>query len=197
MHVLTRRPQCCQGKNQEGQTEEEVTDIAVLLLIDKDNTYEKGRIGQVANVKRHTRRHNPCCQGCTNVSTHNDRNSLCQRQQSCIDERHCHYGSCGRRLYTGRNKHTRQHTSKTIGSHGAKDVSQLRTRHLLKGFTHRLHTIHQECQRAQKRENYPDRHNIFIKLFYFSTIFRTFVAPKTLCLWNNKSKSVAKIIKNL
>ena len=79
MHILTSDTQSGQRKNQEGQTKEEVTNITVFLLVYQDNTHKKGRIGQAANVERHTCRHNPCRQCGTDISTHNNWDSLCQR----------------------------------------------------------------------------------------------------------------------
>ena len=156
MHVLTCLAQHGQGKDEEGQTEQEVADVAVLLLINQDDADEESRIGQVAHVERHTCRHNPSRQRRTDVGTHNHRDGLCQRQQTGIDKRHRHHRGSRRRLHTGCHQRTCQHTRKAIGGHGSEDVSQLRTRHLLQRFTHRFHTEHQQCQRAQQRENNPD-----------------------------------------
>ena len=156
MHVLSRLAQDGQCEHQESNAKQEVADIAVLLLVDEDNTNEEGRIRQTTDVERHTCRHNPCRQRRTDVGTHNDRDGLSQRQQSSIHKRDGHHRRSGRGLYRSRHQRTSQHTGKTVGGHSSQDVSQLWTRHFLECLTHGLHAEHQQSQRAQKREKYPN-----------------------------------------
>ena len=158
MHLRSRHAEGSQTQQQEWQTKQEVADISVFLQIDQDDTHEEGRIDSTGDVERHTSWHNPCRQRGSDVSTHNDRDGLSQRQEPGIHKRDCHHRRCCRRLDRCRYQHTCQHTCKTIGSHCTKDVSQLRTRHLLQGFTHWLHTKHQKGEWTQKLKNNPNRH---------------------------------------
>ena len=94
VHLSSRHAQCAQTKNEKGQTEEEVTDITILLQIDEHDTQEECRIDHIGNVERHTCRHNPGRQRRTDVGTHDNRNGLRQREQSRIHKRDGHHRGC-------------------------------------------------------------------------------------------------------
>ena len=82
------------------------------------------------------------------MGTHDDADGLDEREQSGVDEGDGHQCSGSRTLHGCGYKHTGEHTGETVGGHSTKDVSQLRTRHLLQGFAHRLHTEHQQRERT-------------------------------------------------
>ena len=92
----------------------------------------------------------------TDVGTHNDGNGLYEGKQACIHKGNRHQRGSSRTLYGSGDEHTRENARETVGGHSAKDMTQLRTSHLLKGFTHGLHTEHEERERTQKFENNPD-----------------------------------------
>ena len=58
------------------------------------DTYKESRIDSGCDVERHAGRHNPSRQRRTDVGTHDDRDSLCQRQQASIHKRYGHHRRC-------------------------------------------------------------------------------------------------------
>ena len=139
-----------QSQKQERDTKEEVADIAIALLINKDDTYQEGWIHSAGDIEGHTCRHNPCREGRTDIGTHNDRDGLRQREQTGIHKRHGHHCGGGGRLHGGCDECTRQHPRETVSGHRAKDMTQLWTRHLLQRLTHGLHTEHEKRKGAQE-----------------------------------------------
>ncbi len=77
VHLRSRLLEHTQRKEQERQAEEEVSNVAVLSRLDKDDGYQEGRPYQIGNVEGEAGRHDPCAHGGTDVGTHNNGNSLC------------------------------------------------------------------------------------------------------------------------
>ena len=72
MHLGTRHSERTQSQQQEGQTEEEVTDIPVFLQVDQDDAQEEGGIDGRSDVKRHTGRHDPRRKRRSDIGAHDD-----------------------------------------------------------------------------------------------------------------------------
>ena len=136
MHVNAGLAQGAKSEEQESYTEEEITDDAAFLHVDEDDADEEGRIDEVGNVERESERHDPSGQRGSDVCTHDDGYGLGKCEQACVHKRNGHQrGSCTR-LHGGGDEHTRQHACETVGGHGAKDVTQLRSGHFLKALAH-------------------------------------------------------------
>ena len=95
IHLLTRQSQSGQSQEQQAQSEEEVTDIAVLLHIDEDDTQEESDVGHDTDIERRTQGDDPCRERGTDIGTHNHGDSLRQGEQSGINKRNSHHG-CSR-----------------------------------------------------------------------------------------------------
>ena len=96
VHRLTRRTQHDQREEHEGGAEEEVAHIAVLFLVDEHDAEQERRIDDIGQVNVVAQRHDPRRERCAYVGTHDDRDGLRQRQQSCRHERHGHHRRCRR-----------------------------------------------------------------------------------------------------
>ena len=92
IHLIACKAQRSQTQQQQSQSKEEVTDIAVTLHVDEDDAKEEAHVADNADVERHTSGHNPCCQRRADVCTHDDRDCLRKGEQACIDKRYSHHG---------------------------------------------------------------------------------------------------------
>ena len=136
MHVDARLSQRSQSQEHKGDTEEEIADITLLFIVDENDGNEESGIDKVGDVERETCRHDPCGERSTDIGTHDDGNSLCQREQTRIDKRNRHDGGGGTGLHGSGDEHTRQHSRETISGHSSQDMAELRARHLLQSLTH-------------------------------------------------------------
>ena len=60
VHLDARLLQHAQRKEQEGKTEEEIADVAVLAQLDQDDAHEEGRPHHIRHVEGETGRHQHC-----------------------------------------------------------------------------------------------------------------------------------------
>ena len=144
MHVGGIDFQGRQTKQHERQTNEEIAEVGVLLGVDKRySQYDSGIHNQAEVERSAAEHHDPCREGRTDVGTHDDRDSLRQRENTRRDETDGHDRCSRGRLNRRSNERTGEHARETVGSHRAKHVGQLATCHLLQAFTHHLHSVHQ------------------------------------------------------
>ena len=95
----------------------------MLLQIDQDNAEEETGIDGHADVERCSQRHDPCRERGTDIGTHDDGDSLRQREQSGINKRYSHDSCCCWWLYGGCDDSTCKEPGETIGGHGTQGVS--------------------------------------------------------------------------
>ena len=91
MHLHSRSTQGSQSQQQERDTEEEITHVAVFLQVDEDYTYQESGIDGAGDVEGHTCRHDPRRQRRSYISTHDDGDGLGERQQTGVHEGHSHH----------------------------------------------------------------------------------------------------------
>ena len=101
MEIHTRLFECSQSKEQESHTKEEVSEVFMLLHIDKYNTNEECHINILrdtssAATSGESRTHDPSSECGSDVCSENDGNGLSESEQSRIDERHSHDCCCRR-----------------------------------------------------------------------------------------------------
>ena len=154
MHVGGVDLQCCQTKQHERQTDKEIAEVGVLLGVDKRYSQYDSGINDQAEVERSAaEHHDPCRERRTDVGTHDDRDSLRQRENTRRDEADGHDRCSRGRLDRRGDESTGEHAGETVGSHRSKHVGQLATCHLLQAFTHYLHSVHQHCHGTDECDN--------------------------------------------
>ena len=116
--------------------------------IDEHKAHNERRKDKVDEVNGESETHDPCRKRGADVGSHDDGDGLGKRQQTGIDKRDGHHRGGRRGLYGARYERSGEHTGETVGGHGAEDMAQLRSGHLLQGFTHYFHAIDQKCQRT-------------------------------------------------
>ena len=78
VHVNARLLEHSQRKQQERQSEQEITHIPVLPQLDQQDADQERRPHHIGDIERETRRHDPGAHRRADVRAHNDRNGLCQ-----------------------------------------------------------------------------------------------------------------------
>ena len=129
--LIARLTEQDKAEEHESYTEEEVSYIAVAPRIDKNQTHDERREDKVYEVDGEAEAHDPCREGGAYVGSHDDRDGLCEREQPRVDKRDGHYGGCRRRLDGAGDERSCEHTGEAVGGHGAENVAQLRSCHLL------------------------------------------------------------------
>ena len=141
-------------QEQEAQTHEKITEVGIFLGVDKRDGHHDRRIDDEAKVERSaTKHHNPCGESCTDVSTHDDGDSLRQGENARGYETDGHDGGCSRRLHGSRDEGTGEHPREAIGSSRTEDITERTTGHLLQAFGHHFQSVHQHRDGTDKRDN--------------------------------------------
>ena len=91
VHLLAGGAEHHEREKHERDAEEEVANVAVLLLIDEHDAQEKSGEYEVRQVDVVAERHDPCRQRRTDVGTHDDGDGLSEGQQSGVDKRNGHH----------------------------------------------------------------------------------------------------------
>ena len=94
IECLTSTTQQHKSKEKEGNTKEEITHITASLTVNEDDSKEESREDNQRKVDIETQRHNPCRESCTDIGTHNDRNSLRKGKKSGIHKAYRHNSCC-------------------------------------------------------------------------------------------------------
>ena len=123
--LLASRREQHEGKEQKGNTEQKVADEAPTLGVDEHDADKKGWEDDHAQVDIEAKRHDPRREGGADVGSHDDGNGLGEGQKAGVDKAHRHYGGSGRRLNGTGDKHSCEHSRKTIGGHSAQNAAQL------------------------------------------------------------------------
>ena len=150
IHFHTRLLEHPEGEQQEGKTEEEIAEIAVLADLDQDDADKEGRPHDIDDVEGEAGGHDPRAHRRADVGPHDNRDGLSEGKQGRIHERDRHDGGRGGRLDRYGHQGACRHAGEPVRGHRAQQVTQLRARHLLEGLAHHLHSEYQEGDRAQE-----------------------------------------------
>ena len=186
-----------QAHEEEREAKDELTDTLPMAFSTEyqwhtDSQHRNGK-GRYVHLETYGR-DNPCCDGSTNVGTHDDTNRLCQRHQSGIHKTHHHHRCSTRRLDKRRDENTRQHTHHTILRHGCQDTAQAVACKLFKALRHSLHTEEKQCQRADKRENVDNQIHCVVFCITLQRYFNLITSPLRRCYNPVTSVVVTKLL---
>ena len=86
VHINTGLAKSTQTKEHKGYTKDEVADNLALLTVNQDNGNEECRPYKVGDVEREAGTHDPGGKRGSDIGTHDDRNSLGEGKDTCVDE---------------------------------------------------------------------------------------------------------------
>ena len=121
-------------------------------------------------------RQDPCCQGRTNIGTHDNTDGLSQLHDTGVDQTHQHNGHSRRGLDGNSDARAKQKAFKGVIGHLLEKLFQLTAGHLLQSGGHDRHTIQKEgqttaeCKQGKNIHTYVSFSFSFLISLYFSSI---------------------------